>query len=195
MKVENSYSNNCYSDVSVKESLQTVEQSVEQRQKSEEAVEQAAVSMNISRLGYTYAGELPLSDRQEVYQTRGQMTKDIDRISVREGKFVSMLADNYKSMADNVKKNYTGDEYDRQMSILDKAYASASRLLAWEYTDQMRILSGDIVIMPSKVTESNYYSTEAEAEAHQREFDAAWDARKQVISEEKGEQISGDVLK
>lgn len=197
MRVENSYSNDCYSDINVKESAHMVGQSAEQQQKSEEAIEQAAttaVSMKISNQGYTYAGKM-LVDSPEFYQARRQMQEGIDRTSVREGKFVGTLAENYKSMADSVKENYTGDEYDRQMRILDKAYESASRLLSWKYTDEMRKLSGDFVLMPSKITEEDYYATEAEAEAHQREFDAAWDARKQVISKEKGEQISNDVQK
>lgn len=196
MRVENSYSNNYYSDVNVKGSPQTVEQSAKQRQESEEAVEQAtttAASMKISKLGYTYAGKLPVDDSHEVYLARRQMRQGIGISTRINGEFVSILAENYKSMADSIKENYTGDEFDRQMGILDKAYKEASEDLAHEYTQQMRILSGDIVIMPSKLTESDYYSTEAET--HQREFDAAWDARKQVISKEMGEQIGSDVLK
>lgn len=198
MRVENSYSNNYYSDVNVKGSPQTVEQSAKQRQESEEAVEQAATtaaSMKISKLGYTYAGELPVDDSHEVYLARRQMRQGIGPSTRISGEFVGILAENYKNMADSIKENYTGDEFDRQMGILDKAYKEASEDLAHEYTRQMRILSGDIVIMPSKLTDADYYSTEAEAEAHQREFDAAWENRKEVISEEKGKQMSSDVLK
>ncbi|MDE5966523.1 MAG: hypothetical protein K2G89_06795 [Lachnospiraceae bacterium] len=194
MRVENSYSNSYYSDVKVKGSLQTVEQSAEQQKKSSELID-GAVSVNISRLGYTYAGELPVDDSHEVYLARRQMRQGIGISTRINGEFVGILAENYKNMADSIKENYTGDEFDRQMGILDKAYKQASEDLAHEYTQQMRILSGDIVIMPSRLTDSDYYSTAAEAEAHRREFDAAWDARKQVISREKGEQIESDVLK
>ncbi len=199
MRVEKSYLNNCYDGVTVTGNLQTVEQTAKQQENSEKVIEQAAASINISKLGYTYVGELPelpVYDSHEVYQTRREMQKGIDRLSVINGEFVGILADNYKSMADNVKENYTGDEYNRQMFILDRAYTSASRLLTWEYTDQIRTLSGDISAIPSTITD--YYSSAAEAEAHQRESDAvwaAWDARKKVISEEKSEQISSDVQK
>lgn len=195
MRVEKTYSNNCYSDVNVNGRLYSTEQSEQAAKKSEEAVEQAAVSMNISKLGYTYAGNLPVDDSHEVYLARRQMRQGIGISTRINGEFVGILAENYKSMADSIKENYSGDEFDRQMGILDKAYKEASEDLAHEYTRQMRILSGDIVIMPSKLTDADYYSTVAEAEAHRREFDAALDARKQVISEEKGEQMSGDVLK
>ncbi|MCM1400284.1 MAG: hypothetical protein NC225_12470 [Clostridium sp.] len=195
MKVEKSYLDHCYDGVRVDGTLHKAEQTAEQRQKSEEAIEQAAttaVSMKISKMGYTYAGQLPVDDSHEVYLARRQMRQGIDVSTRINGEFVGILAENYKSMADNIKENYTGEEFDRQMGILDKAYKEASEDLAHEYTRQMRILSGDIVIMPSTVPE---YSTAAEAEAHRREFDAALDARKQVISEEKGEQMSNDVLK
>lgn len=194
MRVENSYSNNYYSDVNVKGSPQAVEQSAKQRQESEEAVEQAATtaaSMKISKLGYTYAGELPVDDSHEVYLARRQMRQGIGISTRINGEFVGILAENYKNMADSIKENYTGDEFDRQMGILDKAYKEASEDLAHEYTQQMRILSGDIVIN----TTVKSYSTYEEAETALNEPDAARKAGKQVISKEKGEQISGDVLK
>lgn len=194
MRVENPYSNNPYNDIYVKSNLQTVEQSAEQQKKSSELIDEA-VSVNISRLGYTYAGELPVDDSHEVYLARRQMRQGIGISTRINGEFVGILAENYKSMADSIKENYTGAEFDRQMGILDKAYKQASEDLAHEYTQQMRILSGDIVIMPSKLTDADYYSTAAEAEAHQREFDAAWENRKEIISEEKGKQMSSDVLK
>ncbi|MCM1500081.1 MAG: hypothetical protein NC124_16585 [Clostridium sp.] len=199
MKVEKTYLDHCYDGVRVDGTLHRREQTAEQRQKSEEVIGQAAtaaVSMKISKMGYTYAGELPVYDGEEVYNMRVELLRGTsDPASMIDGSFVGKVAEQYKSMADDIQEKYSGNEYERQMGILDKAYNEAKDSLAKQYTKQMRILSGDIVIMPSKLTDADYYSTEAEAEAHQREFDAAWENRKQVISEEKGKQMSSDVLK
>ncbi|MCM1500476.1 MAG: hypothetical protein NC124_18600 [Clostridium sp.] len=191
MKIESLYVGNQYSDSGVWNQKSEVKQTDEQQRKSQEMIDHAA-SMEISRRGFAMAQELEAFDGEEVYNMRVELLRDASNpASIIDGSFVGKVAEQYKSMADDIQEKYSGNEYERQMGILDKAYNEAKDSLAKQYTRQMRILSGDIVIN----TTVKSYSTHAEAEAALNEPDITKKAGEEVISNEKGEQMNGDVLK
>lgn len=185
MKIENLYVDNKYSETGIRNQKSEVKQTDEQQKKSQEMIDHA-VSMEISKRGFAMAQELEVFEGEEVYNMRVAMTGAVDNSSIINGSFVGKVAEQYKSMADDIREKYSGSEYERQMRILDKAYSEASESLATQYSRQMRILSGDIVINREV---KDYTSREAAEKALESEDTA----RKTVISREAGKQISDDV--
>lgn len=185
MKIENLYVGNPYSESDIWNQSSEVIQTDEQQKESRKMIDHA-VSMEISRRGFAMAQELEAFDGEDVYNMRVAMTGAVDNSAIIDGSFVGKVAEQYKSMADNIREKYSGSEYERQMGILDKAYSEASESLAMRYSRQMRILSGDIVIN----REVKDYTSR---EAAQKALESDDTERKTVISQEAGKQISDDV--
>lgn len=186
MKVENFNYGNAFGKVEQKEQWSEAKQSERQETASRNMTDDA-VSMEISKRGFAMAQELEAFDGEEVYHMRTSLTAGIDSSSIIHGAFAGTVAENYKSLADRIRETYSGDEYERQMGILDKAFREASESLSNQYAKQMRILSGDIVI---NRTVNSYPSQEAAENALAKDDSAQ---QKKVISEEKEQQISSDV--
>lgn len=161
MKVENLYINNKYGAVGIKGHLSRVEQS-DSHQKTSRELTDDAVSMEISKRGLTLAGEMePFID---TYETTCTLLKGTGHIGSQEkinGEFADILAENYQTELQKLKENYSGNEYDKQLAILDKAYEDAVKNASAGYVKQLRLLTGDIVIKPQTGIS---YASEAEAE-------------------------------
>lgn len=149
------------------------------------------VSMEISKRGLTLAGEMePFLD---TYETTNTLLKDTGHIGSEKminGGFADVLAENYQKEIQRIKENYSGEEYDRQLAVLDKAYEEAAQSASRGYVKQLKMLTGDIVIKPQTGIS---YSSEADAEkAYQENLEKAG-KRAPFIDSELSDTIQNDV--
>lgn len=149
------------------------------------------VSMEISKRGLTLAGEMePFLD---TYETTNTLLKDTGHIGSEKminGGFADVLAENYQKEMQRIKENYSGEEYDRQLAVLDKAYEEAAQSASRGYVKQLKMLTGDIVIKPQTGIS---YSSEADAEkAYQENLEKAG-KRAPFIDSELSDTIQNDV--
>ncbi len=124
------------------------------------------------------------AEKMEVFEDTYQLTLELHKgIGSREtidGSFVEILAQNYKKQSEQIAATYSGDEYDWNMKLLNKAFEETSENLSHWYSEQMRILSGDIVINQS---EEDYLKNQNAA------------LRGEIISKSQAEKITADVKK
>lgn len=124
------------------------------------------------------------AEKMEVFEDTYQLTLELHKgIGSREtidGSFVEILAQNYKKQSEQIAATYSGDEYDWNMKLLNKAFEETSENLSHWYSKQMRILSGDIVINQS---EEDYLKNQNAA------------LRGEIISKSQAEKITADVKK
>lgn len=151
----------------------------------------SGVSMEISKRGLTLAGEMePFLD---TYETTNTLLKDTGHIGSEKminGGFADVLAKNYQKEMQRIKENYSGEEYDRQLAVLDKAYEEAAQSVSRGYVKQLKMLTGDIVIKPQTGIS---YSSEADAEkAYQENLEQAG-KRAPFIDSELSDTIQNDV--
>lgn len=145
------------------------------------------VSLEISHRGLAMAGEL--QEFEDTYEVRKSLCKGIGTKEIINGNFVDTLAENYKKQSDAIAEQYDGEEYDKQMKLLDKAFEDASDIVSSSYSRQMRVLTGDIVI---NRTVKNYSTREAAEEALSKNDTSSDRAN---ISPEQGEKVAQDVKK
>lgn len=137
------------------------------------------ISIEISQRGLALAGEMePFIDTYETTCTLLKGTGHIGSEKMMNGDFANVLAENYQNELQRLKENYSGKEYDRQLSVLDKAYEEAVQSVSRGYAKQLKMLTGDIVLKPQTGIS---YSTEAEAEKAYQENLEKYGKRKSVI--------------
>ncbi|MCI8307438.1 MAG: hypothetical protein HFH14_05245 [Lachnospiraceae bacterium] len=126
-----------------------------------ESLINTGVSMEISQRGFALAGKLePFID---TYETTCRLLKDVGHIGSERminGTFADVLVENYQNELQKLKENYSGDEFDKQLAALDKAYEDASSNAALTYTKQLMFLTGDIVIKPQSFEEAQKVNQE-----------------------------------
>lgn len=151
----------------------------------------SGVSMEISKRGLTLAGEMePFLDTYETTNTLLKDTGHIGSEKMMNGGFADVLAENYQKEMQRIKENYSGEEYDRQLAVLDKAYEEAAQSASRGYVKQLKMLTGDIVIKPQTGIS---YSSEADAEkAYQENLEKAG-KRAPFIDSELSDTIQNDV--
>jgi hypothetical protein len=192
MEINNSYNNYATGYTQVTESKDVSGRAESSATgKTEEALINNAVSVEISKRGLTLAGEMePFIDTYETTCTLLKGTGNIGSEQMLNGGFADTLAENYQNELQRIKENYSGKELDRQLEILDKAYDEAAQNVSIGYEKQLKMLTGDIVIKPQTGT---YYSSEAEAEkAYQANLEKDG-KREPVIDSEMSDTIRGDV--
>ncbi len=120
------------------------------------------VSMEISQRGLALAGELePFIDTYEIELT---LLKDVGYIGSERminGTFSEVLVKNYQDELQKLKENYSGEEFDEKLAILDKAYDKASANAALTYMKQLKFLTGDIEIKPMNFEEAQKANQES----------------------------------
>lgn len=158
---------------------------------SADSLVDAGVSMEISKRGRLLAGELePFID---TYETTNTLLKGVGHIGsekMMNGDFADTLADNYQNELQKLKDNYSGDEFDKQLTVLDKAYEEAAQNVSQGYVKQLRLLTGDIVLKPQTGIS---YSSEAEAKQAYEENNKKSDSRGTVIDSALSDTIEADV--
>lgn len=158
MKIENS---SCQQYISMAADF-TKRQNNRMEKAAADSLADTGVNMEISKRGLALAGEMePFLD---TYETTRTLLKGVGHIGSEEminGGFTDVLAENYQNELQRIKENYSGEEYDRQLAVLDKAYEEAAQSCSRGYVKQLKILTGDIVIKPQTGVS---YSSEAEAE-------------------------------
>lgn len=117
---------------------------------------------------------------EDTYQLTLELHKGIGSKETIDGSFVEILAQNYKKQSEQIAATYSGDEYDWNMKLLNKAFEETSENLSHWYSEQMRILSGDIVINQS---EEDYLKNQNAA------------LKGEIISKSQAEKITADVKK
>ena len=140
-----------------------------------------------SHSGLAIVGEL--QEFEDTYEVRKSLCKGIGTKEIINGSFVDTLAQNYKKQSDAIAEQYDGEEYDKQMKLLDKAFEDASDIVSSSYSRQMRVLTGDIVINRTVKDYSTYEAAEDALSKNDTLFD------KVNISREQGEKIVWDVKK
>jgi hypothetical protein len=145
-----------------------------------------AVSMTISERGKKLAGQLePFED---TYNTVRTLLSGVGTSQIIDGSFIDVLANNYKNQVKNTKEiSINATDYEKQIKFLDKAFDQAALSVAAEYTKQMQILTGDIVIN----TKLKSYSSKQAAENALKADDAK--AVNSVIGSEANDKITSDI--
>lgn len=148
----------------------------------------SAVSLEISRRGFAMAEKLQEFD--DTYETCMSLISGIGSHEMIDGSFVDILAQNYRDEFSKLKENYAGDEYDKQLAHLNKAYDEAAGNLSVGYMKQLRLLTGDIVLKPS--SGKSYLSAEEAEKAIAVEEKKA-ENKEYIIHPDLAEQISVDL--
>ncbi len=173
------YSYNITNNKDMKEKKASSKTQTENTNSKAESSIKKGINLSISQKGLEMAQKL--ESFEDTYETEISLLKGIGTREVVNGTFMDILSENYQSKFKELEKNYSGEEYDKQLSLLDKAYSKAAESASRGYVKQLRILTGDIVIKP---TSAPSYSTQEEAEkAYQKELEKETD-RKYVIDSE-----------
>ncbi len=184
---KNNYSYNISNINGIKEK-RTNGQTQKDNKKAESLIKDG-INLFISQKGFEMAEKLePFED---TYEMTTSLLNGIGTKETINGTFMDVLSKNYQSKLKELEENYSDEEYQKQLNLLDKAYDEAAKSASNGYVKQLRILTGDIVLKPTTLSTS--YSTEEEAnKAYNDNLDKETE-KKYVIDSEQAKLIQADL--